>query len=146
MNSFKVGDRVIASDDYHTGFTGTIVAADVSGGPGWLVRLDTPTEWCYFEEGTSRYFDTVSLKLQAASNIRKGTRLDQVLTHLLTGKSLTQGEGLVLGYGTRVAASVHELRRKGHNIVTTMKEDLNGFPYAEYRLVTRRANGNRKAA
>ncbi len=76
---------------------------------------------------------------------KPGSRLDQVLTHLLSGKSLTQGEGIVLGYGTRVAASVHALRDRGHNIVTTMKEDLKGFPYAEYRLVTRRANGNRKA-
>ena len=76
----------------------------------------------------------------------KKTRLEQVLAHLITGKSLTQGEAIVLGYGTRLAATVHDLRGKGHTIVTTMKEDIHGAPYAEYRLVTRRANGNRKVA
>lgn len=83
---------------------------------------------------------------KAPAPVMPGTRLDQVLKHLLTGKTLTQGEGIILGYGTRVAATVHTLRQRGHNIVTTMKEDLNGFTYAEYRLVTRRPNGNRKAA
>lgn len=74
------------------------------------------------------------------------TRYDQVLNHLTSGRTLTQGEALVLGYGTRLAATIHALKKRGHNIVTTMKEDLNGYPYAEYSLVTRNSrNGNRKA-
>lgn len=74
------------------------------------------------------------------------TRYEQVLNHLTSGRSLTQGEALVLGYGTRLAATVHALKKRGHNIVTTMKEDLHGYPYAEYSLVIRGRNGNRKAA
>lgn len=74
------------------------------------------------------------------------TRYEQVLNHLTSGRSLTQGEALVLGYGTRLAATVHALKKRGHNIVTTMKEDLHGYPYAEYSLVIRGRSGNRKAA
>lgn len=75
------------------------------------------------------------------------TRYDQVLNHLLSGKTLSQGEALVLGYGTRLAATVHDLKKRGHNIVTSMKRDINGAPYADYSLVTRNSrNGNRKAA
>jgi hypothetical protein len=75
------------------------------------------------------------------------TRYDQVLNHLLSGRSITQGEATVLGYGTRLAATIHDLKKRGHTIVTTMKEDLHGNPYAEYSLVLRNSrNGNRKAA
>ncbi len=73
------------------------------------------------------------------------TRYDQVLNHLTSGRSLTQGEATVLGYGTRLAATIHDLKGRGHNITSTIKKDLNGRPYAEYRLVTRGRSGDRKA-
>jgi Helix-turn-helix domain len=74
------------------------------------------------------------------------TRNDQVLSHLLSGRTITQGEAIVLGYGTRLASTVHRLRGKGHNIVTAMKEDLNGIEYAEYSLVKRDRYGNARRA
>jgi hypothetical protein len=78
----------------------------------------------------------------------KPTRMDQVLSHFARGKSLTQGEAIILGYGTRLAATINVLRARGHDIKTVMKEDLNGNPYAEYQLVTRNSrSGNiRRAA
>lgn len=66
------------------------------------------------------------------------TRKQQVLTHLLSGRTLTQGEATVLGYGTRLAARVRDLRRDGHKIVTTNKFDIHGIPYGEYRLISRK--------
>jgi hypothetical protein len=69
------------------------------------------------------------------------TRNDQVLSHLLSGRTITQGEAIVLGYGTRLASTIHRLRGKGHNIVTAMKEDLSGIEYAEYSLVQRKHSG-----
>lgn len=74
------------------------------------------------------------------------TRIDQVLAHLLSGKTLTQGEGILLGYGTRIAVSINRLRERGHSITTKMKEDIHGYPYAEYSLVTRNRHGDRKRA
>ena len=74
------------------------------------------------------------------------TRIDQVIRHLSTGRTLTQGEATILGYGTRLAATIHDIKRKGHNVVTTIKHDINGYPYAEYKLVTRSSfTGARKA-
>ncbi|WP_448955704.1 helix-turn-helix domain-containing protein [Labrys neptuniae] len=75
---------------------------------------------------------------------KAGGRCDQVLGFLLAGKSLTQGEAIVLGFGTRLAATVHTLKGRGHTIITTMKEDSFGHPYAEYSLVKRSASGKRK--
>ena len=71
---------------------------------------------------------------------------DVVLAHLLKGRSITQLEALGLYRVFRLAARVHRLRGRGHDIVTTMKEDLTGKPYASYRLVNRNRHGVRKAA
>ena len=68
----------------------------------------------------------------------KTSRQQLVLNHLLTGRSLTQGEAIILGYGTRLAAKIHRLKGKGYKIRAVMKYDINGIPYAEYSLVTTR--------
>jgi hypothetical protein len=67
------------------------------------------------------------------------TRKQQIISHLTSGRTLTQGEAIVLGYGTRLAARIKDLRNEGHKIVTSMKFDIHGIPYAEYRLIERRA-------
>lgn len=67
------------------------------------------------------------------------TRKQQIINHLTSGRTLTQGEAIVLGYGTRLAARIKDLRTEGHKIVTSMKFDIHGIPYAEYRLIERRA-------
>lgn len=74
------------------------------------------------------------------------TRTQQVLAHLTSGRTLTQGEAVLLGYGTRLSSTIEKLRKRGHNIVTTMKTDINGYPYGEYRLLVRDRWGKRKAA
>lgn len=66
----------------------------------------------------------------------KNSRQQMVLNHLLTGRSLTQGEAILLGYGTRLAAKIHRLKGKGYKICTVMKYDINDIPYAKYSLVT----------
>lgn len=92
-------------------------------------------------------FAKITVVAPVAKAPRNRTRLAQVLSHLLAGKSITQGEAIVLGYGTRLAASIHDLRKQGHRIEMKIKHDLHGYPYAEYALVTRNSrNGNRKAA
>ena len=88
----------------------------------------------------------ITPKAKRIAEFKKGGRCDQLLKFLTTGRTITQGEAIVLGFGTRLAATVHDLRGAGHNVVTSMKEDCHGNPYAEYRLVTRKANGDRKAA
>lgn len=74
------------------------------------------------------------------------TRYDQVLNHLTSGRSLTQGEAITLGYGTRLAATIHDLKKRGHKIETVSKRDLKGIPYAEYQLRTTKRNGDRRTA
>ncbi len=70
--------------------------------------------------------------------------MTKVLTHLTSGRSLTQGEATILGYTTRLADVVHRLKKKGHQIERTNKVDINGRPYGEYRLLTRDRFGNLK--
>ena len=74
------------------------------------------------------------------------TRADVILRHFLSGRTLTQGEATLLGYGPNIARPILTLRRRGHNIVTRTKQDIYGNRYAEYSLVERNRNGVRKAA
>lgn len=66
------------------------------------------------------------------------TKTQAVLDHLLTGRSLTQGEAIVLGYGTRLADKIFRLKKAGHRIIAARKFDLKGTPYAEYALARQR--------
>lgn len=62
-----------------------------------------------------------------------------ILSILRTGRSITSYEAFVEIGCTRLAARIHDLRRRGHNIVKTMIEgtDRNGKPckYASYKLM-----------
>lgn len=58
----------------------------------------------------------------------------KVLRHLNTGEHITPLEAIGL-YGIyRLAARIEELRREGYHIVTTMRRDKLGRPYARYTL------------
>lgn len=62
------------------------------------------------------------------------TQQEQVLTHLKTGQHITPLEAIGL-YGVyRLAARIHDLRKAGHGIVTTVKRDTRGRPYSRYTL------------
>lgn len=62
-----------------------------------------------------------------------------ILSILRTGRSLTSYQAFVEIGCTRLAARIHDLRRRGYNIVKTMIEgtDRNGKPckYASYKLM-----------
>jgi hypothetical protein len=59
---------------------------------------------------------------------------DRILAHLLAGKTITQLEAFGVYRIFRLAARIHELKAKGHKIVTTMRQDETGKQYAEYSL------------
>lgn len=62
------------------------------------------------------------------------TKIAKLKAHFLSGRSLTQLEAIGLYGAFRLAARVHDLKADGMKIVTRMKEDPNGNPYAEYQL------------
>lgn len=62
------------------------------------------------------------------------SKIDHLKDHLLGGNSITQLEAIGLYSLFRLAARVHELKKKGWNIITREKRDLNGSVYAEYYL------------
>lgn len=62
------------------------------------------------------------------------TKISLLKKHLLSGKSLSQLEAIGLYGAYRLAARVKELRDRGWDIITTIKEDPNGDTYAEYSL------------
>ena len=70
-----------------------------------------------------------------------------ILTHLLSGRTLTQGEAVALGYGPQpIAATIFRLRDAGHNITMVLKRDIHGIRYAEYALIKRNRFGDKVAA
>lgn len=73
-------------------------------------------------------------------------RSKAILDHLLSGRSLTQGEAVALGYGPQpIAATIFKLRADGHNIITRNKRDIHNVRYAEYALVVRNRFGEKVA-
>ncbi len=71
------------------------------------------------------------------------TKIDLIKRHLKSGRSLTQLESIGLYSAFRLAARVHELKARGWNIETHMKEDISGSTYAEYRLASNRPSMGR---
>lgn len=157
-NTFKSGDKVVlnlaahCNNDLSRGqrlkLQGVLTVLSAGGGLLTLRAADnteTFGRYAYrFELAPAE--KAIAPKTKRTAEFKKGGRCDQLLKFLTTGRTITQGEAIVLGFGTRLAATVHDLRGAGHNVVTSMKEDCHGNPYAEYRLVTRKANGDRKAA
>jgi Helix-turn-helix domain len=58
----------------------------------------------------------------------------QILTYLQSGHTLTELDGLQLFRCMSVAQRIHDLRRKGHRIISTMVTVPSGKRVAEYRL------------
>ena len=71
----------------------------------------------------------------------KKSKMDHLKAHLTSGKSITQLEALGL-YGLfRLAARIKELRDKGWDISTEIRNDPNGSSYAAYTLEDAPSNG-----
>lgn len=62
------------------------------------------------------------------------TQLDHLRAHLKSGRTISPLEALGLYGMFRLAARVKELRDQKWDIITEMREDPNGKPYAVYRL------------
>ena len=143
---FKNGDRVVcinerdSEDCLEIGKIYTVLYSREHSGKTYLFLAEVSNNL-----GIGWYATRFKKISQETSHTSKRTRYDQVLNHLLSGHSLTQGEAIMLGFGTRLAATVYTLKKRGHNIVTKMKTDSNGYDYADYSLVTRNSsNGNVK--
>jgi hypothetical protein len=65
----------------------------------------------------------------------KHTQLHLIWQHLKAGRTLTPAEAAHGFSCYRLAARIHDLRKEGHDIRTTVKTDAVGGKYAEYRLV-----------
>lgn len=71
-------------------------------------------------------------------NIAKDLQLKpqarQVLSHLLKGYSITPMEAMTVYTIPRLAASIHEIRKAGYEVVSTIREDARGHKYGRYEL------------
>jgi hypothetical protein len=155
MPKYHVGQRVQATDIGHWNYDdtdtleGVITAYDAEN--GYLINfgahfdghdgtdelgtdeLGEGTMWWVSSENVSALPTPIAQDVARPSHAKQQT--DRILNHLLAGNSISQLEA----FGVyRLAARIHDLKAKGHKIVTTMKKDANGKPYAEYALVSRR--------
>lgn len=74
--------------------------------------------------------------IKPIANTTGSSQSAQILQHLLGGKTITELEGLKLYGCMSVAQRIYDLRRRGHNIQSTVLELPNGKRIAEYRLET----------
>lgn len=156
--SIKYGDRVVITSGYPrdrwpdefvmTGATATARSTTADDQDMRLLEVDGLSTG----HGAGRRFWWVANEFVAraaaptTSTTPMSKKLKAVLDHLTSGRTLTQGEAIVLGYGTRLADLVHRLKKRGHDIRCTRKTDIHGSPYGEYRLVTRDRFGKVKKA
>jgi hypothetical protein len=66
--------------------------------------------------------------------MRKLTQGQQVLNYLEAKGTITSVTAIGVFGITRLADVVFRLKKAGNNIVTEMKDGVNGAPYAEYRI------------
>ncbi len=117
------------------------------------VKFANGDRWSFSMDGSDGVIEPIveapALEQASASGpmISEGSpTIDKVLAFLTSGKTLTQGEALLLGFGTRLASHIDRLRKRGHKINMVLKRDINGRTYGEYSLATRDRFGNLKKA
>ena len=64
------------------------------------------------------------------------TQTDAILEYLKQHKSISPVEALTVAGCFRLAARINDLRNRGYDIKTTLKQDVNGKRYARYQLVS----------
>jgi len=67
--------------------------------------------------------------------LRRQSKMAKILHHLEAGKTITPLEALGLYGSFRLSAVVYSLKKRGYDIYTNLKKDMNGSVYAEYSLV-----------
>ncbi len=70
-----------------------------------------------------------------ANDLRLGPQVRKILAHLLTGKTITNNESMLVYHVARLSDVIFKLRNAGYEIVMTMKVDGIGGKYASYKLV-----------
>ena len=76
------------------------------------------------------------LILTIKESVLKPSKTQKVLHHLKSGKSISPLEALGLYGSFRLAAVVHSLKKRGYDIITDIKTDMNGSRYAQYQCPT----------
>lgn len=67
------------------------------------------------------------------------SKLEKVLDHLLSGKSITSWEAIKLYRATRLSAIIYDLRAKGYNIHSEKEyNEVTGTNFARYVLLKRK--------
>jgi hypothetical protein len=62
------------------------------------------------------------------------TKIDKIEQVLKSGKTVTPLIAIQVCGAMRLAALIFDLKKRGHKIITTIKQDTQGNDYAEYAL------------
>ena len=89
---------------------------------------------------TSLTIGFIPLVLTKKEKVLKPSKTQKVLHHLKSGKSISPLEALGLYGSFRLAAVVHSLKKRGYDIITDIKTDMNGSRYAQYTMSDRDNN------
>lgn len=80
--------------------------------------------------------DTMTIGTPSLANdLRLSPQCRKVLAHLLTGRTITNNESMLVYHVPRLSDVIMKIRRAGYVISTTMKVDGVGGQYASYKLV-----------
>lgn len=135
MTKFTVGQKVITNARFipstEVGMETYITEIDPDGTYNIAdTKRPGTSDWFAYEHELDAVVEPVKVSKPKDPN----TKIAKLKAHFLSGRSLTQLEAIGLYGAFRLAARVHDLKADGMKIVTRMKEDPNGNPYAEYQL------------
>lgn len=71
-----------------------------------------------------------------ADDLNLSPQCRKILAHLLTGRTITNNESMLVYHVARLSDVVFKLRNAGYDIEMTMKVDGVGGKYASYKLGT----------
>lgn len=142
---FNVGDRVMVGprglDNVKSAARrkATVIAAE---GDKYLVEFATQltndsthqhTGFVWWA-GADEIFATKTPKPTLADTLQLKPTTRTILSHLEKRGTISPMEALTSYGNMRLAAAIHDLRKVGYDISTTMKHDEGGHSYARYSL------------
>jgi helix-turn-helix protein len=65
---------------------------------------------------------------------KPGSQNDLLLKHLLSGKTITRYEAMLMFRVQNITARMSDLYKAGYDVKTTIRTDPNGQTYAKYSL------------
>lgn len=140
--TFKVGDRVRATDKvpefywWKPGAVGTVIKAEPYN--YFVIKFDgSVADAVGSVHADNGYIELLPPEAPSiAKDLKLTPQAKTILRHLNARKSISPMEALITYSISRLASCIHEIRKAGYEVLTSIKQDEQGHKYANYAFPT----------